>query len=63
MTTPTLLLSGGESPQRYRDATKAVHDALPNSRVVTFQGQQHVAMNNEPTRFVDEVLSFVRETT
>ena len=63
MTTPTLLLSGGESPQRFRDATKAVDEALPNSRIVTFEGQQHVAMNNEPERFVDEVLSFVRETT
>ena len=62
MTTPTLLLSGGESPQRYRDATEAVDDALPNSRIVTFEGQQHVAMNNEPDRFVDEVLSFVRES-
>ena len=63
MTTPTLLLSGGESPQRYKDATKAVDDALPNSRIVRFDGQQHVAMNNEPERFVEEVLSFIRELT
>ena len=62
MTTPTLLLSGGESPQKFRDATKAVHEALPNSRIVSFEGQQHVAMTTAPTRFVDEVLAFVRET-
>lgn len=61
MTTPTLLMFGGESPPLYRDATKAVDDALPNSRVVTFEGEQHVAMNNEPERFVEEVLEFVHE--
>ncbi len=61
METPTLLLSGGESPQLYRDATKAVDDALPNSEIVIFEDQQHVAMNNEPERFVDEVLSFIRK--
>ena len=63
MQSPTLLLSGSESPQKYRDATKVINDALPNSRIVTFEGQQHVAMNNEPELFVDEVLSFVREST
>ena len=63
MQTPTLLLSGSESPQKYRDATTVIDDALPNSRTVTFEGEKHVAMNNEPERFVDEVLSFVRETT
>ena len=61
MTAPTLLLSGGESPERYRDATQAVDDALPNSRLVIFEGQQHVAMNNEPERFVYEVCSFVED--
>ncbi|WP_290817992.1 alpha/beta fold hydrolase [Halovivax sp.] len=62
MTTPTLLLAGGESSDIYSAATKAVHEALPNSRITTFEGHQHVAMNSEPERFVDEVLAFVRET-
>jgi len=62
MTTPTLLLSGGESPRVFRDATAAVHDALPNSRIVTFEGHHHVAMQTAPERFVEEVLAFVRET-
>ncbi len=61
-TTPTLLLSGGESPRAYRDATAAVHEALPNSRIVTFEGHHHVAMQTAPERFVEEVLAFVRET-
>jgi pimeloyl-ACP methyl ester carboxylesterase len=62
MTTPTLLLSGGESPRAYRDATAAVHEALPKSRIVTFEGHHHVAMQTAPERFVEEVLAFVRET-
>ena len=62
MTTPSLLLSGGKSPQKFKDATKAIHEALPNSRIVTFEDEQHVAMQNKPERFVDEVLSFVRES-
>ncbi|WP_331236411.1 alpha/beta fold hydrolase [Natronorarus salvus] len=61
MTTPTLLLVGGESPQYYEDATDAVARALPDSRVVTLDGQQHVAMNTAPALFVDEVLAFARE--
>ena len=61
MTTSTLLLSGGESPLKYKDAVNAIDEALPNSRVVTFEGEQHVAMNTSPELFVDEVLSFLRE--
>ena len=62
MTTPTLLLTGEMSPEIYRDAIRAVHEALPTSTVVTFENQQHVAMNTDPDRFVAEVLDFVRST-
>lgn len=58
--TPTLLLTGGESPPLYRDATGAVADALPNSRVATFEGEGHMAMHTAPERFVEAVLGFVR---
>lgn len=61
MTTPTLLLSGSESPPFLRDATEVVDDALPNSRFVTFDGYAHEAMLTAPDRFVDEVLTFIRE--
>ena len=57
MTAPTVLMTGGDSPPLYSDATKAVANALPNSRIVTFEGEKHVAMNNRPDRFVDEVLA------
>ena len=60
--TPTLVLSGGESPPFYRDATEAVDDALPNSRITTFDGHAHEPMNTAPDRFIDEVLAFVRES-
>lgn len=62
LTTPTVLLSGTESPQWAKDTTEALDDALPNSRVVTFDGYGHAAMLTAPDRFIDEVLTFVRES-
>jgi pimeloyl-ACP methyl ester carboxylesterase len=62
MTTPTLLLSGGESPAPFVEATEAVAAALPNSRIHTFEGHGHVAMLTATSRFIDVVLTFIRET-
>lgn len=62
MTTPTLVLRGGESPPFFKDATQAVADALPNSRLVTIDGHAHESMNTAPDRFIDVVLSFIRES-
>lgn len=61
--TPTLLLSGGKSPPLYKDATKAVNEALPNSRIAVFEGEQHMAMHTAPDRFVNEVATFIEEST
>ncbi|MFC4360639.1 alpha/beta fold hydrolase [Halobium salinum] len=61
MATPTLLLSGSESPPFLRDATEVVDNALPNSWLVTFEGHAHEAMLTAPDRFVDEVLTFISE--
>lgn len=63
MTTPTLLLSGSESPQWIRDSTEALDEALPNSRILVFEGHGHMAMHSASDRFVDEVLAFTREST
>lgn len=63
MTTPTLLLSGSESPQWAKEMTALANDALPNSRIVTLDGQGHVAYYSAPALFVDEVLAFIRETS
>lgn len=62
MTTPTVLLSGSESPPFLKDAIEPVDDALPNSRIVTFDGHAHEAMLTAPEHFTDEVLAFVRES-
>lgn len=61
VTTPTLLLSGSESPPFLRDATEVVDNALPNDRFVTFDGHAHEAMLTAPDRFTEEVLAFIRE--
>lgn len=57
---PTLLLAGGDSPSFLQDSTAAVAAAVPGARVVTLEGQQHVAMDTVPDRFVAEVLGFLR---
>ncbi|MFP8890988.1 alpha/beta fold hydrolase [Natrialbaceae archaeon A-CW2] len=61
VTTPTLLLTGSESPEWYRSTTEAVNDALSNTHVVTFDGHGHAGPLTAPDRFTDEVLSFVNE--
>lgn len=61
VSTPTLLLVGGESPQWIKDATDVIDETLPNSRISILEGQEHLAMNTAPDLFIDEVLAFVRE--
>jgi pimeloyl-ACP methyl ester carboxylesterase len=59
MNTPTLLLSGSESPQWFRDVTNTLHGALPNSQIVVFEGHAHRAMNTAKDHFITEVLKFI----
>jgi pimeloyl-ACP methyl ester carboxylesterase len=61
LTVPTLLVAGTESGEWLLDATAAVDDALPNSRVVTIDGHGHEANVTAPDRFTSEVLAFLRE--
>src|SRR6266849_1654205 len=56
LTVPTLLLLGGDSPAFFKAAIKAVHAALPDSRVIVMPGQQHTAMNSAPELFTRAVL-------
>lgn len=58
LTTPTVLLLGGESPPFLKAGTEAVHAALPNSRVVVMPGQRHTAMDTAPELFTREVVQF-----
>ncbi|MFC6992235.1 alpha/beta fold hydrolase [Haladaptatus sp. GCM10025707] len=62
LTMPTLLLTGSESAPFLREATATLAETLPNSRIVTFEGHGHVAINSAPDEFVDAVLTFVRES-
>ncbi len=61
LTTPTLLLLGGDSPAFFKAGIEAVHAALPESRVVVMPGQQHTAMNTAPELFIREVFQFLAE--
>ncbi len=61
LTTPTLLLAGSESAPFLKDATDALDDALPNSRIVVFEGHGHAAMTTTPERFIEEVLAFITD--
>ena len=63
VTSPALLLLGGDSPAFFKAAIEAVHAALPDSQVVVMPGQQHTAMNTAPELFSREVLQFLAETT
>lgn len=54
--TPTTLLLGGDSPPLFQRAAEVVSEALPASRVVVLEGQQHIAMDTDPEGFVRTVL-------
>jgi pimeloyl-ACP methyl ester carboxylesterase len=58
LTTPTLLLLGGDSPPFFKAGIEAVHAALPENRMVVMPGQQHTAMNTAPELFTRAVLQF-----
>jgi pimeloyl-ACP methyl ester carboxylesterase len=61
LTTPSLLLLGGDSPGFFKAGLEAVHAALPDSRVVVMPGQQHTAMNTAPELFTRAVLQFLTQ--
>lgn len=62
ISTPTLLVSGSESPPHFRETIDALADALPNSRVAILEGEAHGGIGTAPDRFVHEVLAFCRES-
>jgi pimeloyl-ACP methyl ester carboxylesterase len=57
--TPTLLLSGGDSPAALRKAAVAVDGALSDSRLVVMEGQGHSAMDTGTDLFTAEVMRFL----
>lgn len=63
LTVPTMLLQGSESPDYFKRTIEALHSALPNSRIVTMPGQQHIAMRTAPELFVRLVTEFLIGST
>ncbi|PSQ24468.1 alpha/beta hydrolase, partial [Halobacteriales archaeon QS_9_67_15] len=57
---PVLVLTGTEGPQFLRESARAVHEALPNSRLVDFDGVSHSGPGEAPERTVAEMNSFLR---
>jgi len=57
---PTLLLTGEDSQPFLKAGAQALDRALPDSRIDTLPGQQHVAMYTAPNLFADEVLRFLK---
>jgi pimeloyl-ACP methyl ester carboxylesterase len=62
MTTPTLLLVGGDSPRRVVENAEGVAAALADARVAILPGQQHTAMYAAPELFVEVVSRFLAGT-
>ena len=61
LTVPMLLLTGSESPSMLAAPTAALHDALPQSRVVVMEGQAHAAITMVPELFARLVVDFLTE--
>jgi pimeloyl-ACP methyl ester carboxylesterase len=61
VTTPTVLLSGSESPRWARDVTAAIDEMLPNGRLVTLDGVGRLAHYTAPDRFAETVLASVSD--
>lgn len=59
ISTPTLLLLGGNSPPAFRQAIEMLDAALPASQVAVVPLQQHVAMDTAPDLFLSEVTRFL----
>lgn len=59
LNTPTLMLTGSNSPAYFTEGTNAVAAALPNCQVVVMPGQSHAATTSAPDLFVREVITFL----
>lgn len=56
---PALVLTGTEGPEFLRDSARNVHEALPHSRLVDFDGVGHAGPSEAPGRVADEVRAFL----
>lgn len=56
---PTLLLTGTEGPPHLCESVRVVHEALPDSRLVEFDGVSHSGPVEAPERVLGELRRFV----
>ncbi|MGQ0576113.1 MAG: alpha/beta fold hydrolase [Pseudonocardia sp.] len=60
LTVPVMLLAGSETTPDLAASTTRLAATLPGARLVTMEGQGHVAMLTAPELFVGELLAFLR---
>ena len=58
VTLPTLVINGGKSPARMRNAAVALADVLPHSRLHTLENQRHSAVVTASKPLVDVLTDF-----
>lgn len=58
---PVLILTGTAGPDFLRESTRAVHRALPHSRLVEFNSISHSRPGDAPKLISAEVNAFLRE--
>jgi len=58
---PVLVLTGTDGPDFLRESARAVHEALPHSRLVEFDGISHSGPSEAPELISAEVDSFLYE--
>jgi pimeloyl-ACP methyl ester carboxylesterase len=60
ITSPTLLLTGEDSPGFLKEDIDVLAAALPDARIVVLEGQQHVADALAPDVVADHLIAFFR---
>jgi pimeloyl-ACP methyl ester carboxylesterase len=58
---PTVMLTGGDSPDYMRAATESLAAALPDAHITVLDGQQHIAHVLVPQVFAEHVVAFMRD--
>ncbi len=58
---PLLLSHGDQSPRFYAEVVRRISGAVPQARILTFQGAAHVPQRTHPDAYVEAVTSFIEE--
>jgi pimeloyl-ACP methyl ester carboxylesterase len=61
VTAPVLVMSGTNGPDFLRESARGVHEALPRSRLVEFDGVSHSGPGEAPAVISAEVDAFLRD--